>query len=183
MLYLVWVFKDKLSWVVFGLTFLLSLVGFKVVPPEENFSVPFLHAVLGTFYSLLFAVIFTCLFKSLKEKAIQTFREKKPFLFLEETLLQIRNREFRKAFTTFLVGSLKFLVVVLGILGLGAAQFCVFGSPVCTFSVGAAIITAIFPSALLQFLYEYGQVIILTAIVVQMVGLYLMGCFRKVRTV
>ncbi|NPB05930.1 MAG: hypothetical protein GXO08_06105 [Aquificae bacterium] len=180
MLYLFWVFRDKSSWLVFLPVFLLSLWGFKVIPQGEE-QVPLLHAVLGILYSLLFALVLTCLFKSLKEKAVQTFREKKPHRFVGESLSQARRGDYKGALKTFLVGSLKFAVVVLGILGLGAAQFCVFGSPVCTFSVGAAVVTALFPSALLKFLYEYGQVIILAAVLLQALGLYLMGCFKRVR--
>jgi len=111
------------------------------------------------------------------------WKEKKPHLFVGESFQNFKRGEFTKALKTLLVGFIKFLLIILGIFGLGAAQFCVLGSPVCTFSIGTAIVTAIFPSFLLQFLYEYGQIIIIVAILVQFAGLFFMGCFKKVKVV
>ena len=183
MVYLVWVFKDKISWVVFLTIFLLSLFGFNIIPQQEHAQVTPFHLLLGILYSLLFGLITTCLFKSLKEKFFQVWKEKKPHLFVAESFKSFRKGEITNALKTFLIGLFKFLVIILGIFGLGAAQFCVLGSPVCTFSVGTAIVTALFPSFLLQFLYEYGQIIIFVAILVQFVGLFFMGCFKKVKVV
>jgi hypothetical protein len=102
---------------------------------------------------------------------------------LNETKNHFSEKKYFHAFKSFTVGLLKLVVVLLGILGLGAAQFCVFGSPVCTFSIGAAIVTAIFPSFLVQILYEYAKVIILLAIFLQILGLYLMGCFKRIKVI
>ena len=179
MLYLQWVFKDKLSHLVFIFTFLLTLYGFKIFPTKEG-NITLIHTILGIVYALLFSLVVTCIFKTLKEKIVQLFREKKPLSFVGDTLKKTKNREYFSAFKTFLGGFFKLLVLLLGILGLGAAQFCVFGSPVCSFSVGAAIVTAIFPSFILQILYEYAEWIILVAILIQAVGLYFMGCFKRV---
>jgi hypothetical protein len=67
MLYLLWVFKDKLSWLVFITVFLIGIFGFKLVPyGGNNFSI--VQTLIGTAYSLLFALIVPCLFKTLKEK-------------------------------------------------------------------------------------------------------------------
>lgn len=180
MLYIRWVFKDKLSYLVFFVTFVLTLYGFKIFPTEGG-EVTFIHAVLGIFYSLFLSLIVTCLFKTLKEKFIDLFRERKPLSFLGESLKSYKRGEYLNALKITFGGFLKFFVLILGILGLGAAQFCVFGSPVCSFSVGAAIVTALFPSFVVQILYEYAEWIILIALVVQAVGLYLMGCFKRVR--
>ncbi len=181
MLYLFWVFKDKKSWAVFVLVFLLSLWGFKVIPQGEDFQITPLHALLGIIYSLLFALLTTCLFKTIWEKVRELLEHKKPHAFLGESREQLRRGEWLKALKTFAVGFLKFLVVFVGILGLGAAQFCVFGSPVCGISVGAGLVMAIFPSAAVHFLVEYAKWIIAAAIVLQILGLYLMGCFKKVK--
>jgi len=180
MLYLLWVFKEKTAWVVFLTVFLLSAVGFKVFTFGGEVGIPLSHRLLGFFYSLLLGVIFTCLYRSLKEKFLQVWREKQPHRFWWDSMEAIKGGNYGLALKTFLGGLVKFLVLLLGILGLGAAQFCVLGSPVCSFSVGTAIVTAIFPSALVGFLYEYGQIIILTAVAVQIAGLFLMGCFKKV---
>jgi hypothetical protein len=181
MVYLLWVFKDKKSWFVFALVFLLSLWGFKVIPQGEDSQITLIHAVLGVVYSLLFALLMTCLFKTLWEKIKELLEHKKPHAFLGESREQFRRGERLKAVKTFAVGLLKFLVVFAGILGLGAAQFCVFGSPVCGVSVGAGLIMAIFPSAAVHLLVEYAKWIIAGAILLQILGLYLMGCFKRVR--
>jgi len=178
MLYIRWVFKDKLSWVVFIATLILGMLGFKVFPTEGSTSL--IHTLIGVVYSVLFAFIFTCLFKTLKEKLVQVFEHKKPLEFLGESKKHLKEGNYYSSIKSFVIGFLKLLVVILGVLGLGAAQFCVFGSPVCTFSVGAAIVTAIFPSFLVQILYEYAKLIIILAVVLQLVGLYLMGCFKRI---
>jgi len=182
MLYLLWVFRDKLSWAVFVVTFALTLYGFKIFPSAEGETTP-IHAFLGIVYAILLSLVVTCLFKTIKEKLKHLFEERKPLSFLGETNRNLRRGEHLKAFKTFLEGFLKFLVLFFGVLGLGAAQFCVFGSPVCSFSVGAAIVTALFPSFMVQILFEYAQWIILGAIVIQAVGLYFMGCFKRVAVI
>jgi MFS family permease len=165
---------------VFIITFLFGVFAFKVIPyGEEEFSL--LQSLIGSLYSLLFALIVTCLFKTLKEKLIQSFEHKKPLKFIDETKSHLGERNYLKALKSFSIGLFKLLVVLLGVLGFGAAQFCVFGSPICTFSVGAAIVTAIFPSFLIEFLYEYAAAIIVVAILLQILGLYVMGCFKKVK--
>ncbi len=161
--------------------FLLTLYGFKVVPGSsvgEKLTIS--QLLLGVVYALLFALIGTCLFKTLKEKVKETFRGKKVLSFWGETKNHLSEGNFGKAAKSFLKGSLKLLILLAGILGLGAAQFCAFGSPVCGFSVGAAIVTALFPSFLVQWLYEYAKYIVIGAIVLQLIGLYFMGCFKRV---
>ena len=181
MLYLVWVFKDKSSWAVFIALFLLTLYGFKVLPgSSEGENLTSVQLLLGVIYALLFALIGTCLFKTLKEKIKETFRERRVLSFWGESKKHLLEGDIGKAAKSFLKGSMKLVILLAGILGLGAAQFCAFGSPVCGFSVGAAVVTALFPSFLVQWLYEYAQYIVIGAIVLQLVGLYFMGCFRRV---
>ncbi|RTZ59741.1 MAG: hypothetical protein DSZ31_03390 [Gammaproteobacteria bacterium] len=183
MLYLVWVFKDLFSYVVFALLLTVSLYGFKVFSQPEGGEIPLIHTLLGIFYSLLFALVGTCLAKTLKDKTLQVWKSKKPLNFAGQTLEFLKKGKIRSALKTFSLGFVKLLAILLGIFGLGAAQFCVFGSPVCTFSVGTAIVTALLPSFAVSFLAEYGKVIVLVAIVVQLIGLYFMGCFKKVRPI
>ena len=177
MLYLRWVFKDYTSWIAFVSIFLLSFYGFTFLPGALTIN----RVLLGFVYSLLFSLVATCLFKTLKEKVKETFSVKKPLSFLGKSFESAKRGEFLGAFKTFSVGLVKFLVVLLGVLGIGAAQFCAFGSPVCGFSIGTAIITAIFPTFMVQILYEYANWIVFGAILLQILGLYLMGCFRKVK--
>lgn len=180
MRYVIWVFKDKSSWIVFLTVFILSLWGFKVIPQDEQGNITVIHALLGTLYAALFALITTCLFKTIKEKLIQSFRERNPLAFAKQTVNQWKEGQRVRALKTFASGVLKFTVFLLGVIGIGAAQFCVFGSPVCTVSVGAGIVMTIFPATVVQILYEYAKWIIAAAIVLQAIGLYLMGCFKRV---
>ena len=181
MLYLVWVFKDKFSYPIFFFTLIVSTYGFKVIPPQEG--VNFWHIMLGVIYSVIFSLISTCIFKTLKEKFIQTIREKNAFRPINEAVGLLKRGSYGESLRSFLKGIFKLIVLIFGVLGLGAAQFCVFGSPVCSFSVGTAIITALFPSFMVQILFEYAQWIILVAIVIQAVGLYFMGCFKRVAVI
>ena len=182
MLYLRWVFRDKTSWAVFITTFLLTLYGFKVLPGNtKGETLTLLQAVLGIIYAFLFSLVGTCLFKSLKEKLKEALREKKTLGFLGEFKENLKKGLLLKALKGFLLGTVKLFAVFTGILGLGAAQFCAFGSPVCGFSVGAAIVTALFPAFLVEFLYRYANFIVFAAIVLQVAGLYFMGCFKRVK--
>jgi len=183
MFYILWVFRDKLSWIVFILTFSLGLLVFVFNgnPFEEtlreNFSL--LRFLLGTLYSLLFALISTCLFKTIKEKFIERIKHKKGNFFKASGELFSRGA-YGTAILQFLRGLLEVFIILIGVLGFGAAQFCTFGSPVCVASVGTAVVTAILPGAFVSFLFEYGNWIISIGIMLQLAGLFLMGCFKKV---
>jgi len=180
MLYLLWVFKDKWSWIVFIPVFVLSLWGFKIIPQEGGGKITPLHALLGLIYSLLLATLVTCLFKTIKEKLKEQIQSRRPFDFLKESSNQLKSGKRLKAVKTFSVGLLKSAVLLAGIVGLGAAQFCVFGSPVCGVSVGTGIVMTIFPTAAVKILYQYAEWIILGAVALQVAGLFLMGCFKRV---
>jgi len=178
MFYISWVFKDKLSWFVAVSTFIFGLIAFGVFPQEEG-SITLLRTILGFIYSLLFAIVFTCLTKTLKEKIIERIRYKgnSGLGKLREFLQQ---REYKKAFFQSVKVFAEFVVIFIGVLGFGAAQFCTFGSPVCAVSLGTTIVTAIVPNTLLGFLIEYGNWIIASGIFLQFIGLIFMGCFKKI---
>jgi len=178
MLYISWVFKDKLSWFVAVSTFIFGLTAFGVFP-QEGSPIP-LKLILGFAYSLLFAVIFTCLIKTLKEKIIERIRYKgnSRWVKLKELFQQ---GEYKKAFFQSVKVFAEFVVIFIGVLGFGAAQFCTFGSPVCAVSLGTTIVTAIVPNTLLGFLIEYGNWIIAFGIFLQFIGLIFMGCFKRVK--
>ncbi len=104
---------------------------------------------LALVYLLVFASLMTCIVRSVKEK-INLARKHK--------------------------GSV--LGTIAAILGFSAFQFCGVAAPVCGFSVGAGIVSAIFPSFLNSFFTENGVVIVYVSIGVQLVALYYLGCFR-----
>jgi len=178
MLYVRWVFKDFSTYPVFLALLLITLYGFKLFSEPTPFQI-----ALGILYSTLLALVGTCLYKTLKEKVKEGLREKNPIPFLKETANQIKEGEFLKALKGISAGLFKVFIFFAGILGLGAVQFCAFGSPVCGFSVGAAIVTALFPAAMVQILYEYANWIVLGAILLQALGLYFMGCFKRVTVI
>jgi hypothetical protein len=95
------------------------------------------------------------LVKTVKEKLAERIKQKEAG-FLRETKAKISEGAYGTASLKFLKGLFEFLIILIGVLGFGAAQFCTFGSPVCAVSVGTAIVTAIFPSAVVSFLFEYG---------------------------
>ncbi|NPA14887.1 MAG: hypothetical protein GXN97_06870 [Aquificae bacterium] len=176
-IYLFWAAKSLTFWVGFFIAFLLGLYFFQIF---DGSTFSFYRLGVGLVYSTLLGIISGCLFKSLKEKLAQLLEERKLKNPLKGFIENLRSGRRKEAFLTLFREGFKFLVLFGAILGIGAAQFCVFGSPVCTFSVGAAIVTAIFPQFMVYWLYEYANQIVIGAIIFQLIGLFFMGCFKRV---
>ncbi len=164
-IYLFWAVKSLTFWVGFFIAFLLGLYFFQIFE-GSTFS----------FYRLGVGLVYL----TFKEKLAQLLEERKLKNPLKGFIENIRSGRRKEAVLTLFREGFKFLVLFGAILGIGAAQFCVFGSPVCTFSVGAAIVTAIFPQFMVYWLYEYANQIVIGAIIFQLIGLFFMGCFKKV---
>lgn len=164
-IYLFWAVKSLTFWVGFFIAFLLGLYFFQIFE-GSTFS----------FYRLGVGLVYL----TFKEKLAQLLEERKLKNPLKGFIENLRSGRRKEAFLTLFREGFKFLVLFGAILGIGAAQFCVFGSPVCTFSVGAAIVTAIFPQFMVYWLYEYANQIVIGAIIFQLIGLFFMGCFKKV---
>ncbi|MCD6477663.1 MAG: hypothetical protein J7K87_01545 [Candidatus Aenigmarchaeota archaeon] len=91
----------------------------------------------------------------------------------------IRNiKERVKLSKTYETSSIS--VIAAGI-GLAALQVCGVGAPVCGASVGLGILSAIFPGVFVNVLEFYAIWIIVISIALQLIALYEMNCFVKVR--
>ena len=63
-------------------------------------------------------------------------------------------------------------------LGVSALQVCGIGAPVCGASVGLSIVSLIFPSVVVGFMDQYAVYLILVSIIVQILSLYYLKCFK-----
>ena len=68
--------------------------------------------------------------------------------------------------------------IILIALGLSALQVCGVGAPVCGATVGLGVLSVIFPGVFIDFLGDYHLVIIIVSILLQLVSLYFMACFK-----
>ncbi len=100
---------------------------------------------------LVAALTLTCFVRNVKERAVEAWRH----------------------------GS-SILGIIMIIFGFGALQVCTIGSPVCGATIGAGIFALIFPGMALEFIEKYSLVIILASIVIQVIALYFMNCFKVV---
>ena len=105
---------------------------------------------LAIIFVLVFAFNITCVVRTIKEKVVAT----------------------KKLHTSFLS-----LVAI--VLGFSAFQVCGVAAPVCGISIGAGIVSFIFPGVLFGYLTQYSVVVIVFSILLQLVSLYYMKCFRK----
>ena len=69
--------------------------------------------------------------------------------------------------------------IIMIVFGLGALQVCTIGSSVCTASVVASSLTIFFPEIAIQILTIYSVPIIILSIILQIISLYFLGCFRR----
>ncbi len=68
--------------------------------------------------------------------------------------------------------------IILIALGLSAFQVCGVGAPVCGATVGLGVLSVIFPGVFIDFLGDYYLVVIIVSVLLQLVSLYFMGCFK-----
>lgn len=68
--------------------------------------------------------------------------------------------------------------IILIALGLSAFQVCGIGAPVCGATVGIGVLSVIFPGVFIDFLGDYYEPIIIISIILQIIALYFMGCFK-----
>ncbi len=108
------------------------------------------YSILGVVFILLTALTLTCLIRNVKEKISSA-----------------------KSNGASVIGILSILF------GFGALQACTIGAPVCGATLGAGVIALIFPGVLFSFLEKYGIVIIIFSIIIQIISLYFMNCFKK----
>jgi len=106
---------------------------------------------IGVFFIITTSLTITCLVRSIKEKIISTKNSK-----------------------------LSLLGILSIILGFGALETCTIGAPVCGAAIGGGIIALIFPGFTFNFIEKYSIQVVLISLLIQLVNLYLMKCFKKI---
>ena len=64
-------------------------------------------------------------------------------------------------------------------IGLSALQVCGVGAPVCGATIGAGFLSALFPGIFMRFLDNFAVYILIASILLQIISLYFMNCFKK----
>ena len=103
------------------------------------------------------------------------------FLFALTTMCIIRNIKERIVLAETYKSSLFSIVAI--ILGLGALQICGIGAPVCGAAVGFGIFSFFFPTTFAYLPHQYIVYILFVSIGFQLISLYFMNCFKKMRVV
>lgn len=109
------------------------------------------YILLASTFALLFAFTFTCLVRSIKDQIILHKKNKKPVLSALASLI-----------------------------GLSAFQVCGIGAPICGISIGAAVVSSIFPSFAFNIINDYALYIIYISIALQIFSLVQMKCFTQI---
>lgn len=109
------------------------------------------YTLLAIIFIIVFALTITCLIRNIKER----FKD-------------------AKSQGKSLVG------IISMVLGISALQVCGVGAPICGATVGAGIVSLIFPSFALGFLEKYSLWIIVFSIIFQLISLYFMKCYQKI---
>lgn len=110
------------------------------------------YALIGIFFIIMASLTIACLVRTIKEKVLSA-----------------------KASGASLLGILSI------IFGFGALQACTIGAPVCGATIGGGIIALIFPGFAFSLIEKYSVLIVLISIFIQLLALYLMKCFQKMR--
>jgi len=111
------------------------------------------YSILALVFMVSFSLVVTCMVRNIKER-----------------ILLARTYE-----------SSIISIIAIGI-GLGALQVCGIGAPVCGAAVGIGIFSSLFPAAFSEFSYKYALHMILISIVLQLIALYFMNCFRCIKS-
>jgi len=143
-IYLQEIFKSK--YCVLVLIFMVIFSYFLV--PEKVFYR--FYNLLAVLFILIFALSFTCLIRSVKDRINKNRKQKTGSIF----------------------------GMLFGVIGLSALHTCTIGAPVCGASIGMAVVSAIFPTIALDFMSDYSITIVLVSIILQVIALYQMKCFK-----
>lgn len=106
------------------------------------------YRLLVLFFMLTFSLVATCIVRNIKEKILIAHHVK----------------------TTF-VGLFFY------ILGISALQVCGMSAAMCTASVGAGLVSVIFPGVMFNYLIEYSVYVVYLSITSQLLVLYYLKCF------
>lgn len=97
--------------------------------------------------------------------------------FALTTSCLIRNLKERVLLARTYKSSLASILAVA--VGLFALQACGIGAPVCGASIGLGIVSLIFPHIVTSFISSYSLYLIAFSILIQIVSLYFMNCFKR----
>ncbi len=108
------------------------------------------YTILGISFMTVFALVIMCIVRNIKEKVV-----------LAKTY----------------GGSIVSIIAVA--IGLAALEVCGVGAPVCGATIGIGIFSALLPSVALGFFEKYGTYIVVFTVILQVISLYFMNCFKK----
>ena len=108
------------------------------------------YTLIGITFIITTSLIITCLIRIIKENVLSA-----------------------KASGASLLGILSI------IFGFGALQACTIGAPVCGATIGGGILALIFPGFAFNLIEKYSIPIVLISVLIQLLTLYLMKCFKK----
>ncbi|MBU4216680.1 hypothetical protein L6270_00835 [Candidatus Parcubacteria bacterium] len=106
------------------------------------------YRLLVLVFMLIFSTVAMCVVRNIKEKVIVAHQLKTSFVGL-----------------------------LLYILGLSALQVCGMSATMCTASIGAGLVSIIFPGAVFNYLVEYSVYVIYFSIITQLFVLHHLKCF------
>jgi len=105
--------------------------------------------VLAIIFMFAFSLSVTCIIRNIKEKVLLAKTYKHSVLH-----------------------------IILISLGLSALQVCGIGAPVCGVTAGIGVMSLVLPGVLIDFVGDYHIAIIVVSVLLQIVSLYFMGCFK-----
>ncbi len=110
--------------------------------------------LIGLLFMLVFSITLTCIVRNIKEKVVLA--------------------------RTSGASVLSILAVVIGF---SALQVCGVGAPVCSASIGLGLFSFLFPAFFNNLLQDYSIHFIVLSIIVQVISLFFMNCFKEVKSV
>ena len=110
------------------------------------------YTILGIFFIIISSLLITCFIRNIKEKVILAKKQK-----------------------------MSFLGIIFLVIGLAAMSTCSVGAPICGASVAGGIVALLFPGIAFKYLSEYSIIIILSSFFIQIIALYYMNCFKKIK--
>lgn len=111
------------------------------------------YTILGIFFIIISSLLITCFIRNIKEKVILAKKQK-----------------------------MSFLGIIFLVIGLAAMSTCSVGAPICGASVAGGIVALLFPGIAFKYLSEYSIIIILSSFFIQIIALYYMNCFKKIKS-
>ena len=108
------------------------------------------YSILGGLFILFSSVLLTCFIRNIKERVVLAKTQK-----------------------------MSFLGIIFLVIGLAAMGTCTVGAPVCGASVAGGFIAILFPGFAFTLLNEHSILIIFISLLMQILALYYMKCFKR----